>query len=60
MLKKFSPLEGVKKVKIVIEVIPPNSSWKSVEPVIRAIGKSFEDDAENEITIEVKSLSFVD
>ena len=47
-------------MKIVIEVIPPNSSWKSVEPVIRAIGKSFEDDEENEITIEVKSLSFVD
>ena len=50
----------VKNLKIVIEIIPPNSSWKLAEPVIREIGKSFKDDEENEITIEVKSVSFID
>ena len=50
----------MKKLKIVIEVISPNSSWKLAEPVIRAIGESFKNDEENEITIEVKSVSFID
>ena len=50
----------VKKLKIVIEVIPPNGSWKLAEPVIRAIEKSFEDYEDNEITIEVKAVSFID
>ena len=48
----------MKKLKIVIEVIPPNSSWRMAEAVIQEIEKSFKDNEKNEITIEVKSVSY--